>query len=207
MAGADGGRRRFVFASGNPGKLREVERILGGDEILSLAGFPGIVFPEEGDDYGANALAKAVTVLEATGLASLGDDSGLEVDALGGRPGVRSARYGGAGLDDRGRIECLLRELANHPDPLSARFVCIAACALPDGGRITARGVCEGELVRAARGDRGFGYDPIFVPRGDTRTCGELEVEDKERVSHRGNAFRALVHQIESIMLGGLFGS
>lgn len=187
-----------MLASGNPGKLREVERILGDDEILSLSAFPGIAFPEEGDDYGANALAKAMTVQGVTGLASLADDSGLEVDALGGRPGVRSARYGGAELDDRGRLECLLRELASHPGPLPARFVCIAACALPDGRRLTARGVCEGEIVRAPRGDRGFGYDPIFVPRGHTRTCAELDRDEKDRISHRGQAFRALARQLES---------
>lgn len=190
------GRCRFVLASGNPGKLREVERILDDDEILSLAGFPDIVFPEEGDDYAANALVKAVTVLEATGLASLADDSGLEVDALGGRPGVRSARYGGPELDDRGRLECLLRELASHPEPLPARFVCIAACALPDGRRLTARGVCEGEIIRTPRGKNGFGYDPIFVPRGFTRTCAELEREEKDRISHRGHAFRALAGRL-----------
>ncbi len=187
-----------MLASGNPGKLREVERILGDDEIVSLSVFPGIAFPEEGDDYGANALAKAMTVLEATGLASLADDSGLEVDALGGRPGARSARYGGPELDDRGRLECLLRELASHPGPLPARFVCIAACALPDGRRLTARGVCEGEIVRTPRGDRGFGYDPIFVPWGDTRTCAELERDEKDRISHRGQAFRTLARQLES---------
>ena len=196
--GSPSGPRRFVLASGNSGKLREVQGILAGDEILPLSAFAGIVFPEEGDDYGANALAKAVTVLEATGLASLADDSGLEVEVLGGRPGVRSARYGGPELDDRGRLECLLRELATHPDPLPARFVCIAACALPDGSRLTARGVCEGEIIRTARGDRGFGYDPIFVPRGHTRTCAELARDEKDRISHRGHAFRALAHQFES---------
>ena len=196
--GSPVGRRRFVLASGNPGKLREVERILGDDEIVSLSVFPGIAFPEEGDDYGANALAKAMTVLDATGLASLADDSGLEVAALGGRPGVRSARYGGAELDDRGRLECLLRELASQPDPLPARFVCVAACALPDGSRLIARGVCDGEIVRTPRGDRGFGYDPIFVPRGHTRTCAELERDEKDRISHRGQAFRALARQLES---------
>ncbi len=196
--GSPSGSRCFVLASGNPGKLREVQGILGRDEVLPLSAFAGIVFPEEGDDYGVNALAKAVTVLEATGLASLADDSGLEVDALGGRPGVRSARYGGPELDDRGRLECLLRELAMHPDPLLARFVCIAACALPDGRRLTACGVCEGEIIRTARGASGFGYDPIFVPRGHARTCAELARDEKDRISHRGHAFRALAHQLES---------
>lgn len=185
-------RRRFVLASGNAGKRREIEAILADDEILSLAAFPDVVLPDEGDDYVENACAKARAVAEATGLASLADDSGLEVDALGGRPGVHSARYGGPGLDDRGRIECLLRELAELPDPRTARFVCIAACVLPDGRTWTARGVCEGRIVREARGERGFGYDPIFVPEGFVRTCAELEPGEKDRISHRGLAFRAL---------------
>jgi XTP/dITP diphosphohydrolase len=185
-------RRRFVLASGNAGKRREIEAILADDEILSLSAFAGIVLPEEGDDYVENACVKARTVAQATGLASLADDSGLEVDALGGRPGVHSARYGGPGLDDRGRVECLLRELASLPDPLTARFVCLAACVLPDGRTWTARGVCEGRIVRTARGAQGFGYDPIFVPAGFSRTCAELDPEEKDRISHRGLAFRAL---------------
>jgi XTP/dITP diphosphohydrolase len=194
---AAGRRRRFVLASGNAGKLREIERILAGDEILSLAAFPEIALPEEGDDYFENARVKAQTVLAATGIASLGDDSGLEVDALEGRPGVHSARYGGPGLDDRGRLEQLLRELGAFPDPLGARFVCVAVCALPDGRMLRARGVCEGRIARTARGAAGFGYDPIFVPRGFERTCAELDREEKDRISHRGQAFRALARELD----------
>lgn len=191
MAGA-GTRRRFVLASGNEGKRREIAAILAGDEILSLSAFPGVVLPEEGDDYAANALVKAATVAAATGLPSLGDDSGLEVDALGGRPGVFSARYGGPGLDDRGRMARLLEELAGHPEPRSARFVCLAACALPKGRSFTARGVCEGRILQAPRGDHGFGYDPIFAASGDERSCAELTPAEKDQISHRGQAFRAL---------------
>ncbi len=191
-----GPRRRFVLASGNAGKLREIEGILAGDEILSLAAFAAIALPEEGDDYLENARMKAATVLAATGIASLGDDSGLEVDALAGRPGVHSARYGGPGLDDRGRLELLLRELAPFPDPLGARFVCVAVCALPDGRTLSARGVCEGRIARAPRGAAGFGYDPIFVPDGFERTCAELDREEKDRISHRGHAFRALAREL-----------
>ena len=193
-------RRRFVLASGNAGKRREIAAILADDEILSLESFPGIVLPEEGDDYAVNAGVKARTVAAATGLASLADDSGLEVDALGGRPGVHSARYGGPGLDDRGRTAKLLAEIAGAPDPLTARFVCLAACALPDGRLFTARGVCEGVLVRAARGANGFGYDPIFVPQGFTRTCAELTPEEKDRISHRGRAFRILAGELEAAL-------
>ena len=190
-------RRRFVLASGNAGKRSEIERLFPGDEILSLAAFGDVVLPEEGDDYVENARVKARTVLAATGIASLADDSGLEVDALGGRPGVHSARYGGPGLDDRGRLELLVRELERFPDPLAARFVCVAACALPGGMMLTARGVCEGRIVRTPHGDAGFGYDPIFVPRGFEQTCAELDREDKDRISHRGFAFRALTRALD----------
>jgi XTP/dITP diphosphohydrolase len=189
--------RRFVFASGNAGKRRELARILVDCEILSLDGFAGIVFPEEGDDYAVNALRKAETVLAATGIAGLGDDSGIEVDALGGRPGVHSARYGGPGLDDLGRVDRLLRELASFPEPRSARFVCVAACALPDGRRLTTRGVCEGRVVRVAQGSGGFGYDPIFVPNGSVATWAELDQSEKDRISHRGLAFRELIERLE----------
>lgn len=186
-------RRRFVLASGNAGKLREVAGILREDEVIPLSTFASVVLPEEGDDYVENARAKAIAVVAATGIASLADDSGLEVDALEGRPGVHSARYGGPGLDDRGRLERLLRELEGRAEPWTARFVCLAACCLPDGRTFTARGTCEGRIVPVPRGDGGFGYDPIFVPEGLDRTCAELGREEKDRISHRGHAFRALV--------------
>lgn len=200
MTGGDAARvaTRFVLASGNAGKRREIERILPGWEILGLDAFPGVVLPEEGDDYAANALDKAAAVVAATGIASLADDSGLEVDALGGRPGVRSARYGGPGLDDRGRVEHLLRALESAPEPRTARFVCLAACVLPDGRRFTARGVCEGTVARSARGDGGFGYDPIFVPAGASKSWAELDQAEKDRRSHRGQAFRALRRALAS---------
>lgn len=190
--------RRFVVASGNAGKLREIARIFDDCEVISLAGWPGIAFPDEGDDYAENARVKAKTVLAVTGVDSLADDSGIEVDVLGGRPGVRSARYGGSGLDDRGRVVALLRELESFAEPWRARFVCVAACALADGRELTARGECAGVVVRSARGRDGFGYDPIFVPDGFDRTWAELEGRDKDRVSHRGRAFRALRAAIEA---------
>lgn len=189
---SDPSARRFLVASGNAGKCREIARLFGGCEILSLAAFPGVVLPEEGDDYVGNALAKAVAALEATGIASLADDSGLEVDALGGRPGVHSARYGGPLLDDRGRLDRLLNELVGVAPPRSARFVCVAAAALPDGRRLTTRGICAGEIALSPRGEGGFGYDPIFVPTGCDGTWSELDADEKDRRSHRGQAFRAL---------------
>ncbi|MEZ4330233.1 MAG: RdgB/HAM1 family non-canonical purine NTP pyrophosphatase [Myxococcota bacterium] len=191
---------RFVFASGNAGKRREVARILAPCEILGLDAFPGLALPEEGDDYLENALAKAAAVAAATGWASLADDSGLEVDALGGRPGVHSARYGGPDLDDAGRVERLLRALAAVPEPRSARFVCIAACVLPDGRRFAVRGVCEGTIALAPRGRGGFGYDPIFVPAGASASWAELEQAEKDRRSHRGEAFRGLLRALEERM-------
>ncbi len=188
-----------MLASGNAGKQKEIAAILAGDEILSLAAFPAIVLPEEGDDYEQNACTKARTVALATGLPSLADDSGLEVDALGGRPGVFSARYGGPGLDDRARMERLLEALSDVAEPRVARFVCLAACALPDGRTFTARGLCEGRILRSPRGEGGFGYDPIFAPQSSDRTCAELDPAEKDRISHRGEAFRALARLLPEL--------
>jgi XTP/dITP diphosphohydrolase len=151
-----------------------------------------VVLPEEGDGYEANAVAKALAAARATGCIALGDDSGLEVDALGGAPGPLSARYGGPGLDDTARTAALLDALAAVPDPeRSARFVCVAAVATPQGDVATASGVCEGRLLRAPRGSGGFGYDPIFAI-GEA-TMAELPAAEKDARSHRGRAFRALI--------------
>jgi XTP/dITP diphosphohydrolase len=185
-------QRHVVLATRNAGKAREVATILA---ELALRIDPlgeDVALPEEGDEYEANAIAKALAAARATGLLALGDDSGLEVDALGGAPGSRSARYGGAGLDDAGRIVALLRALEAVPDPQRvARFVCVAALATPQGDVATAHGVCEGRLLRAPRGAGGFGYDPIFAV-GDA-TLAELPAAAKDALSHRGRAFRALV--------------
>jgi len=194
--------RRIVVATGNAGKAREIARILVGYEVLSLADLPPVEFPEEGGDYAENARVKALTAARALGLACVADDSGLEVDALGGRPGVYSARYGGPGLDDRGRLERLLEELAGVPTPRRARFRCIAACAWPDGTSEIAEGLCEGVIVEAPRGEGGFGYDPIFVPDGFDRTLAELGREEKDGLSHRGRAFRALEPRIARHLAG-----
>lgn len=187
---------RFVAATGSAGKLREIARILPDFEIVPLSGFPDVVFPEEGDDYASNARTKAMVVAHSTGLPSLADDSGLEVEALGGRPGVRSARYGGSTLTDADRCRLLLDELQDRPRPWRARFVCWAACASPDGRRWSAVGECEGEIAGMASGAGGFGYDPIFVPRGALRTWAELDDANKDRVSHRGCAFRSLAQRL-----------
>lgn len=186
---------RVVVATGNAGKLREVRELLAHLPIalVSLADVGPVSLPEEGDDYEANAAAKALAVARATGSLAIGDDSGLEVDALGGAPGPRSARYGGPGLDDAGRVRALLDALAGvPPERRTARFVCVAALATPNGVVATARGECPGRIAVAPRGAAGFGYDPVFElePRGPT--MAELPAEEKHRVSHRGRALRAL---------------
>ena len=182
----------LVLATRNAGKAREVASILAALDVRIEPLAADVMLPEEGDSYEANAVAKALAAARATGCVALGDDSGLEVDALGGAPGPLSARYGGAGLDDAARSAALLAALEAVPDAeRGARFVCVAAVATPRGDVATARGVCEGRLLRAARGEGGFGYDPIFAV-GDS-TMAELPAAEKDALSHRGRAFRALL--------------
>jgi len=194
-ADRDGSIPEWVIATTNAGKLREIRDILAGLglRLRGLDEFPPLTFPDEGDDYGANAAAKARTAARATGRPALADDSGLEVAGLGGAPGPRSARYGGPGLDDRQRAATLLEALDGCDESgRIARFVCVAALATPAGGVTTARGECAGRILRAPRGDGGFGYDPIFeVAPGIS--MAELPEAEKNRVSHRANALRELV--------------
>ena len=197
--GADRGAnaRRVVVASQNPGKAREIARILSDWEVSSLADHPPVDFPEEGGDYTENARVKAQTAARVIGLPCVADDSGLEVDALDGRPGAYSARYGGPGLDDEGRWRKLLEELGSEPAPRRARFYCVAACAWPNGESVVAEGECRGEILTAAKGDGGFGYDPVFAPEaGGGRSMAELERAEKDAISHRGRALEALAPQI-----------
>jgi XTP/dITP diphosphohydrolase len=159
--------------------------------LASLADYPGLALPAEGEaSYAANALAKARAVAAATGLPTLADDSGLEVDALGGRPGVRSARYGGPGLTDAERCRRLLDELAGvPPERRTARFRAVIALVDPARGReATVEGVAEGRILEAPRGAGGFGYDPVFSYPPLGATFAELPPEVKNRVSHRGQA-------------------
>lgn len=189
-----------VVATGNRGKLVEIRAILGdaGFRLSSLDRFPALAMPDEGDDYTGNAIGKARFVAKATGLPSVGEDSGLEVDALDGRPGPHSARYGGAGLDDAGRVAKLLDELAGTAAKArGARFVCIAAVATPDGKVEVARGECAGTILTSPHGDGGFGYDPVFRPGGYDVSMAELPAETKNRISHRARAFVALRAAIE----------
>jgi XTP/dITP diphosphohydrolase len=174
-----------VLASRNQGKISEYRRMLeqAGFSVMGMdqAGVaPGVELPEEGDTFEANALQKASALQKITGGTTLGDDSGLEVDALGGAPGVFYQKL----LDE-------LRDVADGQR--TARFVCAIAMPGPDGALITSRGVCEGRIVRAPLGAGGFGYDPVFVAEGYDRTMAQLSMDEKNSISHRGRALRALV--------------
>jgi len=188
-------KRRVVLATLNPGKVRELASLLGDlpIELLSLAEIPRASLPAEtGATYVENALIKARAARRLTGLAALADDSGLEVDALDGAPGLHSARFGGPGLDDAGRVALLLERLGSVPaGSRTARFRCVIALVDEAGGERTVEGVVEGEIAAAPRGTGGFGYDPVFLYPPLARTFGELSDSEKERVSHRALAARA----------------
>ena len=200
--------RRIVLATRNPHKVGELRAILGdliGEldlEIVGMDEFPDVAdVVETGVTFAENATLKAVAAAEATGLPALADDSGLAVDVLGGSPGVYSARWAGTHGQDRANLELLLAQLADVPDEhRSAAFVCAAALAMPDGRVVVREGRMPGTLAREPRGDNGFGYDPILVVDGDLRTAAELNPEDKNVISHRGKAFRALAADIRAFL-------
>ncbi len=187
---------RVVLATRNAGKVEELRRILApyGVELVGLDEVapyePG---PETAPDFAGNALAKAREAVAATGLPAVADDSGLAVDALNGMPGVLSARWAGRHGDDRANLSLLLAQMADVPDDRrGGGFVCAAAYALPDGREHVVTGELRGTVVRAPRGTGGFGYDPVLLPEGSTRTTAELADAEKDAISHRGRAFRAL---------------
>lgn len=187
---------RLLIATSNKGKLREFQVMLAGLplEVCSLAEFPDVPEADEPHDtFKGNSRAKAEFYAARTGLPALADDSGLQVDALGGAPGVRSARYGGAESTNDERNNLLLRELSAVPDERRrARFVCHITVAQPHVGVVLeAVGVCEGRIARAPRGANGFGYDPIFIPEGHAETFAELDAEIKDRISHRARAMQS----------------
>ncbi|MFZ5852343.1 MAG: RdgB/HAM1 family non-canonical purine NTP pyrophosphatase [Actinomycetota bacterium] len=189
---------RLVLATRNRHKVAELRRILTAEgvavELVDLDDLPDVPdVAETGATFAENALLKARAVAAATGLPAAADDSGLCVDALAGMPGVLSARWAGRHGDDRANLELLLDQLAEVPDGRrGAQFVCAAALVVPGGAERVVEGRLAGTLTRAPRGSGGFGYDPIFVPVGETRTTAELTPEEKDAVSHRGRAFRAL---------------
>lgn len=189
--------QRLVIATKNKGKLRELRRLLEplGLEVVSIGEVADSFHVDEsGSTFAANAALKARAASELSGAPALGDDSGLEVDALGGRPGVRSARYAGEAASDAENNELLLRELAEVGEAeRSARFRCAIALAEPSGELSIVEGTCEGMIQRAPSGTDGFGYDPLFtVPECGGRSFAELSPAEKDRVSHRGKALRKI---------------
>ena len=181
--------RRIHLATGNPGKAAELGRLLG-CEVVPVPGWEPPV--EDADSFAGNARIKArAGAALCPGAWVVADDSGLEVDALGGAPGVLSARFGGEGLDDAGRTAALLAALGDADDR-AARFRCVLVAIAPDGAEHVAEGVLEGAVAHAPRGSGGSGYDPVLVPAGETRTCAELAPAEKDAISHRGAAARAL---------------
>jgi XTP/dITP diphosphohydrolase len=190
--------RKLLIATSNPGKIAELSEMLAGSgiEIIGLNDLIDIEDVEEtAATFAANARLKAVGYARQAGMPALADDSGLEVTALGGRPGVFSARYGGDTLPFSEKIEKLLDELAGSTsDDRSARFVCVMSLATPDGRIVgETHGICGGKLTNESRGSGGFGYDPIFVPDGYDETFGELPDAVKAQISHRARAFSQIM--------------
>lgn len=191
----------FIIASNNPKKIKEMERILNPLGITAKtakqAGFTLGEVEETGTTFGENARLKALAAFESTGMPSVADDSGLMVDALGGRPGVYSARYGGEGASDLDKIHKLLGELKDVPaQQRTASFASAICCILKDGTMIEVYGACKGTIAYEPLGEGGFGYDPVFLVDGG-KSYAQLSAEEKDAVSHRGNALRALKAELE----------
>lgn len=194
---------KLVLATRNLGKVLELSDMLSDQytiEVLSMKDFPeASEVVEDGETYQDNATKKAVHVARYSGILALADDSGLEVDALDGAPGVHSARYAGSDASDTDRITKLLDAIKDVPDDeLTARFKCAVAVAEPSGRTDVAVGVCDGSIIREPRGNLGFGYDPVFVPHGYDQTFAELGEQVKNHISHRAKAFRIALKFIEN---------
>lgn len=192
---------QIIIASQNKHKIQEIEAITSKFGMTPVsrkeAGLPDTEIEEDGQTFEENSCKKAAAILEMSGAVTIADDSGLEVDALGGRPGVYSARFAGEHASDRENNEKLLSLLQEVPDEArTARFVSVITMLFPDGGKIVARGECPGKILRKARGTGGFGYDPLFVPDGYEKTFGELPAEEKNRISHRARALAELEKQL-----------
>jgi XTP/dITP diphosphohydrolase len=203
----------LALATRNPGKIAEITRICSDWPVRWHVGRrlegPEVADPrwpeveETGETYLDNARLKARAVSQALGLPAVADDSGIEVDALDGAPGPLSARFAGPDATDRDNLDLLIERTRDvPPEARTARYRCVAACVWPEGREVWAEAVCEGSLITAPRGSGGFGYDPIFVPRDEVRTLAELSPQEKDAMSHRGKAFRAL-----GDMLAGSLGS
>jgi XTP/dITP diphosphohydrolase len=191
-----------VLATRNTHKVAEIRNILASYDI-ELIGLPDAApdVDETGATFSENALLKARSAATATGLIAIADDSGIAVDALNGMPGVLSVYWAGRARDDAANLRLVLEQIEDVPDDRrGAAFVCAAAAATPDGRELVVEGRLEGTLLRAARGAGGFGYDPIFVPTGETRTTAEMTPEEKDAISHRGRAFRSLAPKLAELM-------
>ncbi|AOP45653.1 RdgB/HAM1 family non-canonical purine NTP pyrophosphatase [Streptomyces lydicus] len=210
MQSHTGGRpaspRRLILATRNAGKIGELHAILeaaGLDvELVGADAYPDVPdVKETGVTFAENALLKAHALARATGHPAVADDSGLCVDVLGGAPGIFSARWAGTHGDDRANLDLLLAQLSDIADEhRAAHFACAAALALPDGTERVVEGTLEGTLRRTPTGTGGFGYDPVLQPLGETRTCAELTPAEKNAISHRGKAFRALVPVVRELI-------
>lgn len=195
---------KVVLASHNKKKMAEMRAILSelGVEILSQADVGVDIEPEEtGTTFEENARIKAEAIMQATGLPAIADDSGLVVDALNGEPGVYSARYGGEGLDDTGRWQLLLKNMEGTENR-ACRFVSVICCAFPDGSQLMTRGECHGVVAEGPRGEGGFGYDPVFWLPEKGKSMAELSPEEKNSISHRGNALRVFKEELEKKLNG-----
>ncbi|MFF0460898.1 RdgB/HAM1 family non-canonical purine NTP pyrophosphatase [Streptomyces mexicanus] len=197
---------RLILATRNPGKITELRAILADaglpHELVGTDAYPEVPdVKETGVTFAENALLKAHALARATGLPAVADDSGLCVDVLGGAPGIFSARWSGRHGDDDANLRLLLAQLSDIADEhRAAHFACAAALALPDGTERVVEGRLRGVLRREPAGTNGFGYDPILQPEGETRTCAELSPEEKNAISHRGKAFRALVPVVRELL-------
>jgi XTP/dITP diphosphohydrolase len=200
--------RKVLVASGNAHKIEEMRRLiaesLGPDSGLEIVGLPDVpAYPEpveDGRTFEENALIKAWAGFKASGLPTLADDSGIAVDVLNEMPGVRSARWAGPGAGDEANLQLLLRQVSDVEAPRrTGRFVC-ALALVADGVETVARGVVEGVLTTEPRGENGFGYDPIFLPDSFERTTAEMSAEEKDAISHRGRAVRAMAPNLEALV-------
>ncbi|HEU5359944.1 MAG TPA: RdgB/HAM1 family non-canonical purine NTP pyrophosphatase [Candidatus Deferrimicrobiaceae bacterium] len=200
---------KLLIATRNRGKAAEIKALIGfvlqkNVEVLTLPDLPSVSEPkEEGKTFMENARIKALHYAKECKILCVADDSGLSVNALGGRPGVRSARYAGPQATDEENNVLLLRELESIPRPWTAAFLCVTAAALPGRVIAEATGAIEGEIIPNPRGGEGFGYDPIFLVKGSGKTMAEHTTEEKNRISHRGQAIRLLVEELKK---SGMFG-
>lgn len=195
-------QKKLIVATKNKGKLKEIRELLEGVEVIGLCDLPlSLDIVEDGNTFEENALKKAETLMRELSAPVLADDSGLEVDALGGRPGVFSARYAGEHASDEDNMNKLLDELDNiSMDQRGARFVCVMCLVMPDGKHYTARGETEGRILTAPQGENGFGYDPLFYNEEYAKTFAQLSSDEKNALSHRGRALRQMRELLRQVL-------